>query len=41
MGPEEFKRIFRRNPDLVSSIHAKDLPESFRVVPKGPSSPTR
>ena len=31
---EEFKRIFRRNPDLVSSIRAKDLPESFRVVPK-------
>ena len=30
----EFKRIFRRNPDLVSSIRAKDLPESFRVVPK-------
>jgi cell division transport system permease protein len=30
---EEFKRIFRRNPDLVSSIRAKDLPESFRVVP--------
>jgi cell division transport system permease protein len=31
---DEFKRIFRRNPDLVSSIRAKDLPESFRVVPK-------
>jgi cell division transport system permease protein len=31
---EEFKRIFRRNPDLVSSIRARDLPESFRVVPK-------
>src|SRR6188472_4829175 len=30
----EFKRIFRRNPDLVSSIRAQDLPESFRVVPK-------
>jgi len=30
----EFKRIFKRNPDLVSSITAKDLPESFRVVPK-------
>jgi cell division transport system permease protein len=29
----EFKRIFRRNPDLVKSITAKDLPESFRVVP--------
>ena len=31
---EEFKRIFRRNPDLVSSIRPQDLPESFRVVPK-------
>src|SRR6266852_2289209 len=31
---QEFKRIFRRNPDLVSSINAKDLPESFRVTPK-------
>jgi len=30
----EFKRIFRRNPDLVNSIRAEDLPESFRVVPK-------
>src|SRR3954470_10615875 len=30
----EFKRIFRRNPDLVSSIRAQDLPESFRVVPR-------
>jgi cell division transport system permease protein len=30
----EFKRIFRRNPDLVASIRAQDLPESFRVVPK-------
>src|SRR6476646_10198502 len=31
---EEFKRIFRRNPDLVSSLRAQDLPEAFRVVPK-------
>jgi cell division transport system permease protein len=31
---KEFKRIFRRNPDLVSSITAADLPESFRVAPK-------
>jgi cell division transport system permease protein len=31
---DEFKRIFRRNPDLVSSIRPQDLPESFRVVPK-------
>jgi cell division transport system permease protein len=30
----EFKRIFRRNPDLVASIRAQDLPESFRVVPR-------
>jgi cell division transport system permease protein len=29
----EFKRIFRRNPDLVNSIRASDLPESFRVAP--------
>jgi cell division transport system permease protein len=31
---EEFKRIFRRNPDLIASIRPQDLPESFRVVPK-------
>ncbi|MET0921055.1 MAG: permease-like cell division protein FtsX [Acidimicrobiia bacterium] len=31
---KEFKRIFRRNPDLVSSITAADLPASFRVVPR-------
>jgi cell division transport system permease protein len=30
----EFKRIFRNKPDLVSSIVATDLPESFRVAPK-------
>jgi len=30
----EFQRIFRRNPDLVNSITAEDLPESFRVAPK-------
>jgi cell division transport system permease protein len=30
---EEFKRIFRRDPDLVSTITADDLPESFRVAP--------
>jgi cell division transport system permease protein len=29
----EFKRIFKRNPDLVNSITAADLPESFRVAP--------
>jgi cell division transport system permease protein len=31
---EEFKRIFRREPDLVSTISAEDLPESFRVAPR-------
>jgi cell division transport system permease protein len=30
----EFQRIFRRNPDLVNSITAADLPPSFRVAPK-------
>ncbi len=30
----EFKRIFRRNPDLVSTITPADLPASFRVAPK-------
>ena len=36
---EEFQRIFRRNPDLVASITAADLPASFRVAPKPGSSP--
>ena len=27
----EFRRIFRKNPDLVQSIKPSDLPESFRV----------
>jgi cell division transport system permease protein len=31
---DEFKRIFRRQPDLVSTITAADLPESFRVAPR-------
>ena len=31
---EEFKRIFRRNPDLVASITAADLPPSYRIAPK-------
>ena len=35
----EFKRIFRSKPDLVNSITAKDLPESFRVAPKEGSIP--
>src|SRR5207244_13307761 len=30
----EFKRIFRRQPDLVNSVTAADLPSSFRVAPK-------
>ncbi len=30
---EEFKRIFRDDPDLVNSITADDLPPSFRVAP--------
>jgi len=30
----EFKRIFKNKPDLVNSITAADLPESFRVAPK-------
>src|SRR3954470_15649654 len=30
---EEFQRIFRRDPDLVNTITAEDLPESFRVAP--------
>jgi cell division transport system permease protein len=36
---EEFKRIFRRNPDLVNSITAADLPASFRVAPKAGDIP--
>src|SRR5512143_921999 len=35
----EFKRIFRSKPDLVNSITAKDLPESFRVAPKAGDVP--
>jgi cell division transport system permease protein len=30
---EEFKRIFRKDPDLVKNITAEALPTSFRVVP--------
>ena len=30
---DEFQRIFRRNPELVNSITAADLPASFRVAP--------
>jgi cell division transport system permease protein len=31
---EEFKRIFRDKPDLVTSVDATALPASFRVAPK-------
>jgi Cell division protein len=32
---KEFKRLFgREQPDLVSTISAQDLPESFRVAPR-------
>ena len=31
---EEFKRIFREDPDLVENINAEALPTSFRIVPK-------
>jgi len=30
---EEFKRIFRKDPDLVKNVDADALPTSFRVVP--------
>jgi cell division transport system permease protein len=30
---EEFKRIFRKDPDLVKNITADALPTSFRIVP--------
>jgi cell division transport system permease protein len=31
---EEFKRIFRDDPDLVENINAESLPTSFRVAPE-------
>ncbi len=31
---EEFKRIFRKDPDLAKNIDADALPTSFRVAPK-------
>jgi cell division transport system permease protein len=31
---EEFKRIFRKDPDLVKNITADALPTSFRIVPE-------
>jgi cell division transport system permease protein len=30
---EEFKRIFRKDPDLVKNVDAEALPTSFRIVP--------
>src|SRR5262245_49114034 len=30
---EEFKRIFRKEPDLVKNVDAESLPPSFRIVP--------
>jgi cell division transport system permease protein len=30
----EFKRIFRKDPDLVKNVDADALPTSFRIVPK-------
>ncbi len=30
---EEFKQLFAQTPEMVSSVTAKDLPPSFRVVP--------
>ncbi len=33
---EEFKQMFANSPDMVESVTAKDLPPSFRVVPRQP-----
>ncbi|HEX7167320.1 MAG TPA: permease-like cell division protein FtsX [Acidimicrobiales bacterium] len=33
---EEFKTMFANSPDMVESVTAKDLPPSFRVVPRQP-----
>jgi len=30
---EEFKRIFRKDPDLVKNVDAEALPTSYRIVP--------
>jgi hypothetical protein len=37
----EFASIFACNPELVSSIHAADLPASFRIVATATDSPAR
>jgi len=31
---EEFKRLFRDQPDLINTIKPEDLPQSFRIKPK-------
>ena len=31
---DEFKRMFANEPDMVESVTAKDLPPSYRVVPR-------
>ena len=33
---EEFRQMFANSPDMVESVTAKDLPPSFRVVPRQP-----
>jgi cell division transport system permease protein len=33
---EEFKQMFSNSPDMIESVTAKDLPPSFRVVPREP-----
>jgi len=33
---DEFKQMFSNSPDMVESVTAKDLPPSFRVVPREP-----
>jgi cell division transport system permease protein len=33
---DEFKQMFVNSPDMVESVTAKDLPPSFRVVPREP-----
>lgn len=33
---DEFKQMFANSPDMIESVTAKDLPPSFRVVPRQP-----
>jgi hypothetical protein len=37
----EFSRIFTKNPDLIQSITANDLPESFRVDLRRTANPKK